>query len=112
MDSQHPVHSTRPKQTRSPNAVRRRLTTQSSPLPHNTLLFLRQMRTRLETVRAIVHLSSATLRAQQSDADNDVALVLQRSVGDVLDREIESLDGAVAEGTPREDSEMQGPRAT
>ena len=57
------------------------------------------MRTRLETVRAIVHLSSATLRAQQSDADNDVALVLQRSVGDVLDREIETLDVVVVEET-------------
>jgi hypothetical protein len=57
------------------------------------------MRARLETVRAIVYLSSATLRAQQSDADTDVALVLQHSVGDVLAREIETLDIVVA-GTP------------
>lgn len=57
------------------------------------------MRTRLETVRAVVHLSCATLRAQQSDADADVALALQRSVGDVLDREIEALDVVVAEQT-------------
>ena len=96
MDSQ-PVHSIRTKQTRSPNVARGRQTPRSSPLPYNTLSCLRQMRTRLETVRAIVHLSSATLRAQQSDADNDVALVLQRSVGDVLDREIEALDVVVAE---------------
>jgi len=69
------------------------------------------MRMRLETVRAIVHLSSATLRAQQSDADNDVALVLQRSVGDALDREIEALDVVVAEETASfsgEPTEMHG----
>lgn len=69
------------------------------------------MRVRLETVRAIVHLSSATLRAQQSDADTDVALVLQRSVGDVLTREIEALDLVVAGTTPPESVETQGPRA-
>ena len=100
MDSQ-PVDSTRQKQTRSSNVARGRQTPRSFPLPYNTLSCLRQMRTRLETVRAIVHLSSATLRAQQSDADNDVALVLQRSVEDVLDREIEALDVVVAEGTAR-----------
>ena len=55
------------------------------------------MRTRLETARAIVHLSTTTLRAQQSDADTDVALVLQRSVGDVLAQEIEALDTVVTE---------------
>src|SRR5579863_9819008 len=100
MDPQHPVHSTRPKQTRSPNASRQRQTPRPSSLPQNTLSCLRQMRTRLETVRAIVHLSSATLRAQQSDADTDVALVLQHSVGDALAREIETLDVVVASGTP------------
>ena len=91
-----PAHSTRPKQTRSPNVVRRRRAPPASSLPHDTLSCLRQMRTRLETVRAIVYLSSAMLRAQQSDADIDVALILQRSVGDVLDREIETLDVVVA----------------
>jgi hypothetical protein len=99
MDSQQPVHSTRPKQTRSPNVTHGRQTPPSSPLPHNTLSLLRQMRTRLDTARAIVHLSCTTLRAQQSDADTDVALALQRSVGDVLDREIDALDVVVAEGT-------------
>jgi hypothetical protein len=69
------------------------------------------MRARLETVRAIVHLSSATLRAQQSDADTDVALVLQHSVGDVLAREIETLDIVVAGSTPHERSETPDPRA-
>ena len=97
MDSR-PVHSTRPKQTRSSHVARRRPTPRPSSLPHNTSSCLRQMRTRLETVRAIVHLSSATLRAQQSDADTDVALILQRCVGDVLDREIETLDVIVAGG--------------
>jgi hypothetical protein len=58
------------------------------------------MRARLETLRAIVHLSSATLSAQKSDADADVALVLRRAVGDALDREIEALDVVVAAGTP------------
>lgn len=55
------------------------------------------MRTRLETARAIVHLSTTTLRAQQSDVDTDVALVLQRSVGDVLAQEIEALNVVVNE---------------
>ena len=97
-----PADSTRPKQTRSPTVAQRRRTSQSSSLPHDTLSCLRQMRTRLETVRATVHLSTPTLRAQQSDADTDVALVLQRSVGDVLAQEIETLDVVVAEGAPQE----------
>ena len=45
-----------------------------------------------------MYLCSATLRAQQSDADTDVALVLQRSAGDALDREVEALDVILAEG--------------
>lgn len=45
-------------------------------------------------------LSTTTLRAQQSDADTDVALVLQRSVSDVLSQEIETLDVVVAGRTP------------
>ena len=56
------------------------------------------MRERINTVRATVYLCSAALRAQQSDEDTDVALVLQRSAGDALDREVEALDVILAEG--------------
>jgi hypothetical protein len=71
-------------------------------LPYSTVSFLRQLRARLEIARAIVHVSSAALRAQRTDADTDVALILQRSVGDVLDGEIEALDVVVAGGMTAE----------
>jgi len=38
------------------------------------------------------YVASAALKAQDADSDVDAALVLQRSVGDVLDAQIERLD--------------------
>jgi hypothetical protein len=58
------------------------------------------MRVRLETVGATVHVYSAVLRVQKVDADTDVALILQPSVGDALDREIEAPDVVVGRDTP------------
>jgi hypothetical protein len=94
------VYSSRPKRTRSSHRVQSRPTSRPSSLPHNTLSFLRQMRTQLETVRAIVHVSSSALKVQHADADPDVALVLQRGVGDALDRQIEALDVVVTGDAP------------
>ena len=86
------------KRTPSSDVTRRRRTSRSPSLPRSTSSFLRLMRERINTVRATVYLCTATLRAQQSDADTDVALVLQRSAGDALDREVEALDVILAEG--------------
>lgn len=44
---------------------------------------------RLEMVRAAVVVSVAALREQNCDIDEDVAIVLQRQVGDPLGEEIE-----------------------
>ena len=92
------LHSIRYKRTPSSDVTRRRRTSRSPSLPRSTSSFLRLMRERINTVRATVYLCSAALRAQQSDADTDVALVLQRSAGDALDREVEALDVILAEG--------------
>lgn len=110
MDSK-PAQSTRPRRTRAIDVARRRKTSRSMLLPYSTVSFLRQLRARLEIARAIVHVSSATLRAQRTDADTDVALILQRSVGDVLGEEMEALDvvlagGTAPEGTPGESSNV------
>jgi hypothetical protein len=53
---------------------------------------LTDIRRRLEIVRAIAYCCSAALCHQDADADMDVSLVLQRSIGDELDRQIERLD--------------------
>jgi hypothetical protein len=43
------------------------------------------------------YVASAALKAQDADSDADAALVLQRSVGDVLDAQIERLDVLAAQ---------------
>jgi hypothetical protein len=50
------------------------------------------IRLRLAVAMAVVYVTSAALKAQDADSDADAALVLQRSVGDELDRQIERLD--------------------
>ena len=67
---------------------------------------------RLEIARAIVHVSSATLRAQRTDADTDGALILQRSMGDVLGEEIEALDVILPGGTAPERKPGESGRAS
>jgi hypothetical protein len=41
---------------------------------------------------AIAYVTSAALKAQDADSDNEAALVLQRCVADELDRQLERLD--------------------
>jgi hypothetical protein len=53
---------------------------------------LTDIRRRLEIVRAIAYTCAAALEHQDADSDVDVGLLLQRSVGDELDRQIERLD--------------------
>ena len=55
-------------------------------------------RERLAVLRATVYTTSAALRAQAADADTDAATVLQRVVGDGLDREIELIDSLLGRG--------------
>ncbi len=58
---------------------------------------LREIRSKLEIAMAVVCISTATLRAQNTDWDADVALCLQRCAGDEIDRQIERID-ALLEG--------------
>lgn len=45
---------------------------------------LREIRRRLDVASAVAYICAAALRAQTSDNDRDVALCLQRCVGDIL----------------------------
>lgn len=47
----------------------------------------------LEQVEAVITVSVAALRAQNSDCDSDVARVLQRSAADRLSSELEKTSG-------------------
>jgi len=53
---------------------------------------LTDIRLRLVAAMSAAYVASAALKAQDADSDVDAALVLQRSVGDVLDAQIERLD--------------------
>ncbi|MFL6602733.1 MAG: hypothetical protein ACJ8R9_15585 [Steroidobacteraceae bacterium] len=53
---------------------------------------LTDIRLRLGVAMSAAYVASAALKAQDADSDVDAALVLQRSVGDVLDAQIERLD--------------------
>ena len=54
-------------------------------------LTLREIRRRLTVVMSAATVCSAALRAQRSDSDADIALVLQRCVSDELDRLAEEI---------------------
>jgi len=58
---------------------------------------LRDVRRQLKVAQAVVYVCSAALKHQNSDNDTDVALALQRCVGDVLDLQIEQLDVLIGE---------------
>ena len=53
---------------------------------------LGDVRNQLELVMAIAYVACAALRFQNVDGDEDVALALQRAVGDELGRQIEQVD--------------------
>jgi hypothetical protein len=53
---------------------------------------LLDIRQRLALAMACAYVVSAALKAQEADSDSDAAFVLQRHVGDELDRQIERLD--------------------
>jgi hypothetical protein len=57
---------------------------------------LLNIRQRLALVMAIAYVTSAPLKCQNADSDQEAALVLQRSVGDALDAQIERLDALAA----------------
>jgi hypothetical protein len=57
---------------------------------------LADIRLRLSVAMSAAYVASAALKAQEADSDVDAALVLQRSVGDALDAQIERLDVLVA----------------
>jgi hypothetical protein len=50
------------------------------------------IRQRLALAQAIAYVTSAALKAQDADSDQEAALALQRGVGDEIDRAIEQLD--------------------
>jgi hypothetical protein len=76
--------------TRRIKAQRPKSVSISSPVI--PLTELTDIRRRLDVVRAIAYVCSAALEHQDADADMDVSRVLQRAVGDELDRQIERLD--------------------
>lgn len=53
---------------------------------------LRDIRHRLAVVRAAAYTAARALRHECSDIDDDVAVTLQRCVGDEVDRQIERID--------------------
>ena len=53
---------------------------------------LTDIRRQLQVVQAIAYTCAAALSHQEADSDMDVGLVLQRCVGDELDRQIERID--------------------
>jgi hypothetical protein len=50
----------------------------------------------------VCRVTSSALKAQDADNDSDSALVLQRYVGDELDRQIERLDAPVGSARTEE----------
>jgi hypothetical protein len=64
-----------------------------APIVSSELL---QIRERLALAMATAYVANVALKAQEADNDVDVALVLQRLVGDELDRQIERLDAVIA----------------
>jgi hypothetical protein len=57
---------------------------------------LLDVRQRLALAMAASYVCAAALRAQEADSDAAAARVLQRHVGDEIDRQIERLDGLAA----------------
>jgi hypothetical protein len=53
---------------------------------------LTDVRLRLAVAMSAAYLVSAALKGQEADSDSDSARVLQRCVGDTLDRQIERID--------------------
>jgi hypothetical protein len=62
---------------------------------------LREVRARLAIARAAAYTASAALRQQNADADAEIALTLQRCLGDELDRQIERLTALIGDAAPR-----------
>ena len=95
-----PVHSTRPENRRLSRNTRPQPAPLRSPARSlDSVSALREVRSRLEVVRAAAYVSSAALRLQQADSDADVAIILRRLVADVLDREIQELDAVIGGST-------------
>jgi hypothetical protein len=69
------------------------------PKPPTVATELLDIRRRLALAQAIAYVTSAALKAQNADSDREASLVLQRCVGDELDRLIERIDAlALAAG--------------
>ena len=72
--------------------------------PHATqppfLGVLKDVCRRLRIVMAATVVCTAALESQAADYDGDATLVLQRCVGDELDRQIEQLDTLIAGAAP------------
>jgi hypothetical protein len=69
---------------------------------------LRAIRARLEIASAVAYVCAAALREQATEIDTEVALSLQRCVGDEVDRQTESIDRLLGE-PPRDDLEEDCP---
>ena len=72
----------------------------NSPKALPLVAVLSEIRLRLLVAMAASAVCSAALKAQHADSDDDVAVPLQRSIADELNRQIEWLDAVIARETP------------
>ena len=76
----------------------RRKLNPSTALP--LVAVLSEIRLQLLVAVAASAVCSAALKSQHADSDDDVAALLQRSIADELNRQIEWLDAVIARETP------------
>jgi hypothetical protein len=65
---------------------------QSSAEDPTLVSVLRDIRLRLSVIRSVTYTASIALKFYSAEADVEVAVTLQRCVGDELDRQLERLD--------------------
>ena len=91
------------RQTGRARGPREEIQTQRKPNVSGALplvAVLSEIRLRLVVAMAASAVCSAALKAQHADSDDDVAVLLQRSIADELNRQIERLDAVIARETP------------
>jgi hypothetical protein len=69
---------------------------------------LEEIHHKLEIAGAVAYICAATLRAQAADYDTDIALCLQRCVGDEIDRQMGQIDGLLGRERTFDDGERDG----
>ena len=92
MRSLVPVHPLEPEPGRSQPGTGERESRGTSPLGTG---WLRELLLHLHLIQSAVVVSAAALRRQNCELDDDIANVLQRSVADRIQDQIERAEGAL-----------------